>query len=89
MAKQEGILQISGTLDNLTFYKSQDGYLVRKKGGVSKKTIKNSPTYARTRENGEEFKESALAAQMLRKSVAIFVLKAKERRLSNRLVQIF
>lgn len=89
MAKQEGILQIKGTLDNLTFYKSQDGFLVRKKGGVSKNKIKNSSSYARTRENNEEFKQCAVSAKMLRKSVGMFVLKAKDSRLTSRLVQLF
>ena len=33
MAQQKGILPVKGTIGNLTFYKSKDGYLLRGKGG--------------------------------------------------------
>lgn len=39
MAKLNGILKIEGKLENLTFYKSADGHMVRTKGGVSKNRI--------------------------------------------------
>ena len=52
MAKLSGILKIEGTLENLTFYKTQDGHLVKTKGGVSADRIANDPTFQRTRENG-------------------------------------
>ncbi|WP_339895393.1 hypothetical protein [uncultured Algibacter sp.] len=41
MAKLKGIIKLEGTLDNLTFYKGQEGYLVKTKGGVSKERIQN------------------------------------------------
>lgn len=31
MAKQKGIVKIKGTVDDLTFMKTKDGYLVRQK----------------------------------------------------------
>ena len=37
MAKLNGILKIEGTLENLTFYKSADGHMVRTKGDVLRK----------------------------------------------------
>lgn len=55
MAKFEGIFEIQGTLKGMTFYKSKDGLLIRGKGGVSKKRIKNDPAFQRTRENRMEF----------------------------------
>jgi hypothetical protein len=48
MGKSAGIIKIEGTLDGLTFYKSKDGYMVRTKGGVSKKRIMTNPAFART-----------------------------------------
>lgn len=51
MAKLKGILKIEGTLDELTFYKTQDGHLVKTKGGVSAERIANDPNFQRTREN--------------------------------------
>jgi hypothetical protein len=53
MAKSKGLLKIEGTLDGMTFYKSQDGYLVRTKGGVFAKRIANDAAFARTRENNK------------------------------------
>jgi len=41
MAKQNGILKVTGTLDELSFYKGKDGFLVKTKGGISKNRIKN------------------------------------------------
>jgi len=35
MATQNGIIQLQGTIGNITFYKTQAGYLAREKGGVS------------------------------------------------------
>ena len=55
MAKQGGLLKVVGKLDDLSFYKSADGFLVRTKGGVSGDRIANDPTFQRTRENGAEF----------------------------------
>lgn len=88
MAKLNGILKIEGTLDNLTFYKSADGHMVRTKGGVSKKRILNDPAFIRTRENGAEFGKSANAGKMLRMAVGPMVFKAKDPKLSSRLLQM-
>jgi hypothetical protein len=55
MAKLKGILKIEGTLQDMTFYKTQDGHLVKTKSGVSADRIANDPAFARTRENGTEF----------------------------------
>jgi hypothetical protein len=46
MAKLKGILKIEGTLDELTFYKTQDGHLVKTKGGVSADRIANDPNFS-------------------------------------------
>ena len=61
MAKLKGIIKLEGTLDNLTFYKAKEGYLVKTKGGVSKERIQNDPAFERTRENGSEFGSSAFS----------------------------
>jgi hypothetical protein len=34
MARQKGIIKLDGTIGNITFYKSKDGYLAREKGGI-------------------------------------------------------
>jgi len=88
MARATGILKIEGTLENITFYKSADGQMVRTKGGVSKKRIKNDPAFVRTRENGAEFGHSANAAKMLRTALGPMAFKAKDRLLFSRLLKV-
>jgi len=88
MAKNNSLFKIEGTLDNVTFYKNSDGHYVRTKGGVSRNRILNDPAFARTRENGEEFGQSASAAKLLRNSMGGIVYRAKDRRLSSRLVKV-
>jgi len=88
MAKQTGIFQIKGTLENVTFYKSADGYKVRKKGGVTKERIMNDPAYARTRENLSQFGLSAKAGKLLRSSIPSLLKKGKDSRVSSRLSKI-
>ncbi|MGL2962778.1 hypothetical protein ACSVH2_03025 [Flavobacterium sp. RSB2_4_14] len=88
MGKLNGILKIQGTLDNLTFYKSADGHLVRTKGGVSKQRVMNDPAFVRTRENGVEFGHSASSGKMFRQAIGGMVFKAKDRKLTSRLVKV-
>jgi hypothetical protein len=88
MARQKGILKIEGTLDNLTFYKSQDGDLVKTKGGVSGERIATDPAFARTRENGTEFAISATAGKLTRDSLRSIALNASDNRVVSRLTQL-
>ncbi|WP_341199377.1 hypothetical protein [Croceibacter atlanticus] len=87
MAKLNGIIKLEGTLDNLTFYKGKDGYLVRTKGGVSKDRILNDPAFERTRENGSEFGSSASSGKLLRVAVRNLLNRAKDNRVTSRLTQ--
>lgn len=88
MAKLKGILKIQGTLDELTFYKSQDGHLVRTKGGVSGERIANDPAFIRIRENGTEFGAAASAGKLLRNTVRPLMLNAADNRVTSRLTQV-
>lgn len=89
MAKQTGLFNFEGTLDNVTFYKTADGYFVRKKGSISKQRIMNDSSFVRTRENCAEFSACAKSASDLRKAVAVLVFKAKDNKLSSRLISLF
>ncbi len=88
MAKLNGILKIEGTLQDMTFYKSQDGYLVRTKGGVSGDRIANDPAFARTKENGSEFGSAATAGKVLRDAIRNMVSSASDNRVTARVTQI-
>lgn len=69
MAKQSSIIKIEGTIDDLTFFKTEDGYKIRKKTGVSASRIAKDPAFERTRENGKEFGHTARMGKLLRNAV--------------------
>ncbi|MEP7168807.1 MAG: hypothetical protein ABI855_05505 [Bacteroidota bacterium] len=83
--KQKGMIKLEGTSDDITFYKSKDGYLARAKGGVSKERIKNDPKFARVRENDSEFGLAAKAGKYLRDAVKSLMKNARDFRVSSRL----
>lgn len=88
MARQGGLLKVVGKLDDLSFYKSADGFLVRTKGGVSADRIANDPTFQRTRENGAEFGMSAVAGKLLRTALRNFMITASDNRVVSRLTRL-
>lgn len=59
MVRQTGLIKLKGTLDDVNFYKTKDGNLVRMKTSVDAKRIANDPAFERSRENGKEFGSSA------------------------------
>lgn len=87
MVKQKGIIKLDGTIGGITFYKSQDGYLAREKGGVSGDRIANDPNFQRTRENGEEFGRAGKAGKLLRNSIRAMLQNASDSRIVSRLTQ--
>ncbi|NDP20423.1 MAG: hypothetical protein GZ091_05005 [Paludibacter sp.] len=88
MAQQKSILKLRGTIGGISFYKSKDGYLAREKGGVDASRIANDPGFARTRENGAEFGNSASAGKLLRDAVRALGKDASDGRVTARLTQV-
>ena len=85
MAKQKGIIKVNGTIGDITFYKSQDGYLVKEKSAVAASRIANDPAFQRTRENGNEFGRAGKAGKLLRDAVRNQLQNSKDNRLVSRL----
>lgn len=88
MAKQRGIIKLTGKIGDLSFYKSKDGYLAREKGGVDGDRIKNDPAFARTRENGSEFGLAAKAGKTLRDAFRPLMMRAADNRVTSRLTRL-
>ena len=88
MGRQRGALKITATLGDVNFYKSQDGFLVREKGGVDGKRIKSDPAFKRTRENGQEFGSAGKAGKLLRIAFRSLLLNS-DNRVVSRLVRDF
>jgi len=87
MAKQNGIIKVKGTIGDMTFYKSQDGYIVKEKSSVPAKRIANDPAFQRTRENGREFGRAGKAGKTLRDAIRNQLQNAKDNRLVSRLTK--
>jgi hypothetical protein len=88
MAKLKGIIKIEGTLQDMTFYKTQDGHLVKTKSGVSASRIASDPAFARTRENGAEFGSAAKAGKLLRNCTRVLLKSASDNRVVSRVTQM-
>ena len=69
MANQKSHIKISGTLDDLTYFETKNGYKVRKKRVFNKEQISNSDAYERVRENNSEFTRAAHAGKLLREAL--------------------
>ena len=88
MAKYKSLFKVRGTLDDVNFYKSEDGFRLRTKGGVSGERIRNDAAFERTRENNNEFGSSAKSGKLLRRAILDMVSNAKDSKLVSRLTQV-
>ena len=85
MAKQKGIIKLEGTIGDITFYKSKDGFLAKGKGGIPADRIANDPNFQRTRENGSEFGRAGKAGKVLRNAIRALLQNASDRLVTSRL----
>lgn len=88
MARQKGIIKLSGKIGDISFYKTRDGYLAREKGGVEADRIKNDPAFARTRENGQEFGMAAKSGKLVRDAFRPMMMRASDGRVVSRLTKL-
>jgi hypothetical protein len=87
MPQQKSILPLQGTVGEINFFKSSDGYRMRAKGGVTKKRFATDPAFARTRENGAEFGTAGKASKVLRMSLWTIAQSASDKRMTSRMVR--
>jgi hypothetical protein len=87
MAKQKGIIPLKGTIGNITFYKSKDGFLAREKGTLDGKRIKADDAFQRTRENMQEFGKAGKAGKVLRNSIRTLLQNTSDSRMIARLTK--
>jgi hypothetical protein len=87
MAKLKGPLKIQGTLGDITFAKTTDGYIAKEKTSLDGKRIATDPSFQRTRENGAEFSRAGKAGKLLRNAVHGLLQNAKDSRVASRLTR--
>ena len=87
MAKQIGIIKTRGTIDDLTFAKTKDGYIVKKRTSLDGSRINSDSNFQRTRENNSEFGKAAKAGKLLRNAIRTQLQNAKDFRVVSRLTK--
>ena len=88
MGRQDGLIQLKGAVANMSFYKNKiDGYLARKKGGVTKERIETDPKYDLTRKNMAEFARAGLASKIFRKVFRSLLSATADKRMTGRLTR--
>ena len=87
MARQTVIIKLAGTIGNITFYKTQDGYLAKEKTSLDATRIATDPNFVRTRENGVEFGHAAKVASTLRLAFRSVIQTNRDNRMVSRLTQ--
>ena len=87
MAKQKGIIKLDGTIGDITFLKTSDGYTAKEKSEVKKSLILSGDQYQRTRENMAEFGRAGSAGKMLRTAFSSFGHKG-DKRMTSRLTRV-
>jgi len=87
MAQQKGIIPLKGTIGNITFYKSKDGFMAREKGSLDANRIATDPAFQRTRENGAEFGRAGKAGKYLRTALRSLLQNVSDSRMIARLTK--
>jgi hypothetical protein len=87
MARQRGVVKLTGALDDITFMKTKNGFTAGMKSTLKKGRIMSDPMFARTRENMSEFGRAGKASKMLRKGLRVVVEQCKDKALTPRLLK--
>ncbi len=87
MAQQKGIIPLKGTIGNITFYKTKDGFLAKEKSNLDAKRIANDAAFQRTRENGAEFGRAGVAGKVLRTALRSMLQNTADGRMLARLTK--
>lgn len=90
MAKAFGPVQIVGTLDDLNFYITPDGNIVREKGktGNTKKSFKENPIFTPMKLHSKDFGHCAKKGRVFRLLVKAFYDHAKDGSIAGRTNQL-
>jgi hypothetical protein len=69
MAIQTGLIHIRGTLGDVTYFKTTDGYKVKMKGGPTRQQFKRSRRFVRSRECSTEFTRATQAIKLIKDGI--------------------
>lgn len=87
MARQKGLIKLKGTMGDITFYRTKDGYMAREKTSITGDRLRNDPAFQRTRENMAEFGRAGKAGKVLRGSFQSLLRNVSDSRMVSRLTK--
>lgn len=87
MAKQTSFVKLKGSMGDVTFVKTKDGYLAKQKTSMNGDRIANGESFARTRENNAEFGRAAGGVKLLRKAIKGLLSGTKDSTVTARLMK--
>jgi hypothetical protein len=88
MAKQKGLIRLDGSIGDMTYYKSKDGYRAKEKFTLRTGRIATDPRFIRTRENMAEFGRAGTAGKLIRQAINPILKDAKDSRAVSRLLKV-
>jgi hypothetical protein len=88
MARQSGIIHLTGTLGGINFYQTPDGFLARTKSSLTAERIARDPQFQRTRENSSEFGMASQSGKLFRQAFTGFVRELKDRDYRTRVMRL-
>ena len=87
MPKQIGNMPALGAMNNMSYYKSKDGIMVKMKSVISKDKFKTK-SFEITHRNNLEFGLAGKAGKTLRNAVQKIILNSKDSRMTSRLTTL-
>jgi hypothetical protein len=89
MARQQSVVQLTGSIGNLTFFKTKDGFYARQRGeGLTKDRMLSDSKFARILENQSEFGRTTQAGRLIRTALRDILVKRADRNMSRRLSKL-
>lgn len=88
MGKQIGIINIRGTVGDLNYVRTEDGYFIRRRSSVTKLRMATDPNYAATRDHQAEFKRASAAGKLFRDAVNDTLSHGGDGKVHSRLLKV-
>jgi hypothetical protein len=90
MAKQAGIIKLTGTIGGISFYKHpDDGFLAREKSSLTKEKVFRDPHFKNTLRNADDFKRATAGSMMMRYALHPVLKPMVDGRLNGRMNALF
>ncbi|GGD17585.1 hypothetical protein [Flavobacterium orientale] len=89
MARQKGIIKLSGTIGGINFYETKDGSFAREEGGgFNSEAIKTKDSMAPVRENASEFAQVSRVGSLFCRGLLPFLQTCKDTKRYRRMVSL-